>query len=130
MKSVPYMSAMDLQTTLACAVLFPTVAILTAAAVACATRLSLVTTVVACSLFGAVGMVSDFFFGAQAARGAAAEIAYRVLPNFQVFWMGDALAAEKAIPGAYAGAVFGYGALYAAALVGLGMVLFESREIG
>jgi len=130
LRPVPYLSAMDLQTLLACAVLFPLVAVLTAGAVACSTRLSLVTSVVACSLLAAVGMVSDFFFGTQAARGAAAEIAYRVLPNLQVLWMGEALAAEVVIPGAYAGMAFGYGACNAAALVALGMVLFESREIG
>ncbi|MBL7222694.1 MAG: hypothetical protein ISS72_02460 [Candidatus Brocadiae bacterium] len=125
---VPYLSAMNLQTLVACAVLFPMVAILTAAAVACATRLSLVTSVVTCSLFFAVGMVSDFFFG-KSGGGFALRLAYRVLPNFQVFWMGDALAAEKAVPGAYAGTALAYGALYTTALVCLGMALFERREI-
>ncbi len=128
-KPAPFLSAMDMNTLWACAVLFPLVGILTAAAVACATRLSLVTSVVACTLFFAIGMVSDFFFGQHAARMLWAKVAYRVVPNFQVFWMGDALVAEKSIPGLYAAAAFGYGALYATALVFLAMLLFERREI-
>ncbi len=123
-----FLAAYDLQTLWACVVLFPMLAVLTAAAVACATRLSLVTSVVACALFAAAGLVSDFFFGQQGSA-LAARVAYRVLPNFQVFWMGDALAAETPIPATYAVTTFGYGGLYALALVFVAMLLFEQREI-
>jgi hypothetical protein len=43
--------------------------------------------------------------------------------------MGDALSADRVIPWAYVGSAISYGALYAAALLFLGMLLFERREI-
>jgi len=129
LKPVPFLTAYDMQTFRACVVLFPMVAILTAAAVACATRLSLVMSVVACSLFFSVGTLSDYLFGRHAATSTAAAIPYTLLPNFQVFWMGDALSAEAFVPMGYVVTVFVYGALCTASLVLLGMWLFEAREI-
>ncbi|MFW6107132.1 MAG: hypothetical protein ACOC8A_00430 [bacterium] len=129
LRPVPYFSAMDGDTLRACIVLFPTVVVLTAAAVACATRLALVTTVLVCSVFFVVGMLSDYMFGRLAGESLAAAVPYALLPNFQVFWMGEALSAEKAVPWAYLWTALGYAALYTAALLFAGMALFETREI-
>jgi hypothetical protein len=127
---VPFLEAMDTETLKACAVLFPMTAVLTAAAVTCATRLTLVVSMVVCVLFFLLGTLSEYLF---AQLGAASRLAWElprlVVPNFQVFWMGDALAAGKAIPLGYVGTAVGYGALYSAAVVFLGMCLFEAREI-
>lgn len=147
LRPVPYLSATSMDTFRACVALFPTVMVLTAAAVACATRLSLVTSVVLCSLFAVLGLLSDYLFGRMAGRvgsavakqgfGAARPglgelvvwVLYRAVPNFQVFWMGDALSAEEAVPWAYVWAAWSYGALWSAALLFLAMLLFERREI-
>jgi len=129
LKAVPYLSAYSGDTVRACITMFPTVVVLTAVAVACATRLSLVLSVVGCSLFYLLGIASEFVFGRYAAKSLLAAVPYTVLPNFQVFWMGDALSAEKAIPWSYVGAAVGYGVAYSASLVFLAMFLFESREI-
>jgi len=126
----PFMSAMDFETLRACVALFPMGAVLTAAAVACATRLSLLSSVVACTLFFAVGTLSDYLLEriVAASRIVAAAL-FVVLPNFQVFWLGDALSADKPIPWTYVATTAGYGALYATALLFVGMWLFEAREI-
>lgn len=147
LEPVPYLSAMNMDTFRAVLVLFPTVMVLTAAAVACATRLNLVTSVVCCSLFAVFGLLSDYLFGrvalrvgkAIAAKGfwaakpaagdAAVWLIYHVVPNFQAFWMGEALAAEQTVPWSYVAVAFGYGALWSAALLCVGMLLFERREI-
>ena len=129
LKPVPYLSAYSADTMRACMVLFPTVLILTAAAVACATRLSLVLSIVGCSVFYIVGILSDYMFGRFAAKSLVAAVPYAVLPNFQVFWMGDALSVETTIPWSYVTRSLGYGAVYTAALVLLAMFLFETREI-
>lgn len=59
-----------------------------------------------------------------------ASAAYAVIPNWQLFWMADALAAKKSIPPAY---VF-FGAAYAIVMVAflmlLAVVLFGTREVG
>ena len=193
----PWLSAYDGQTVRACVALAPLVLVLTAAAVACATRLDLVLSMVACVVFFAVGVLSDYVFGRLGAKtvglngleravvagwsvlavgalvvvGAlwalpwrraraalawtagvaaafvvagvvvyavfgylspgrlAATVAYSLMPNFQVFWMGEALSAEKTIPWSYVVSVFGYGAFYTLALVFVGAWLFEGREI-
>ena len=110
-------------------VLFPTVVILTAVAVTAATRLSLVLCVVGSSLFFIAGMLSDNLLKRYADQNIAAAFGYMVLPNFQVFWMGDALQAEIPIPWNYVGLAMGYAGLYTLGLLFLGMLLFEKREI-
>ncbi len=127
---VPFLEAMDAETLKACIVLFPMTAVLTAAAVMCATRLTLVVSMVACVLFFLVGTLSEYLLERLAAAGQLlCGVARALLPNFQVFWMGDALAAGSPIPWVYLWTALGYGALYSAALVFLGMCLFEAREI-
>ena len=129
MHAVPYLSAYKADVARACIVVFPTVLVLTAAAVACATRLSLVASIVGCSLFYVVGVLNDCVLGRHAASSLLAAVPYALLPNFQVFWMGDALSAETSIPWSYVRNALGYGATYSAALVLLAMFLFETREI-
>jgi len=129
LRPVGFFSAMDGDTVRACLALFPVLAVLTGAAVACATRLNLVTSVVICSLLFVAGILSEYLFGRFAATSLAARVPYTLLPSFQAFWLGDALAGGKAIPWGYVGTAAGYGALYSAALVFLGMMLFERREI-
>ncbi len=129
LKAVPYLSAYKADTVKACVTAFPTVLVLTAAGVACATRLSLVGSIVGCSLFYVVGVLNDYVLGRYAASSLLAAVPYTLLPNFQVFWMGDALSAETPIPWSYVRNALGYGSAYAAALVFLAMFLFETREI-
>jgi hypothetical protein len=126
---VPFLAGMDGDTIRACIVLFPTVLLLTAAAVAAATRLGLVLCVVGCSLFFVAGMLSDYLLGRFAAQNVVAAAGYTVLPSFQVFWMGDALQAKKAIPWQYVRAAMLYAGLHTLGLLFLGMLLFERREI-
>lgn len=129
MKPAKFLSAMDMNTFRACIVLFPMLAVLTAAAVASATRLSLLLSVLACLFLFVVGILSEYLFGRFAETSLAAAVPYTLLPSFQVFWMSDALSADRLIPWGYVGSAAGYGALYAAALLFLGMLLFERREI-
>lgn len=59
-----------------------------------------------------------------------ASILYACVPNWQLFWMADALAANKRVPGAY----LALGGLYVALVIGffglVAVVLFWNREIG
>ncbi|NQT86097.1 ABC transporter permease [bacterium] len=128
-RPAPFFSEMHGDTIRACIVLAPTVLVLTAAAVAVATRLSLVTCVVGCTLFFVAGMLSESLLGPYADRNVAAAVGYMALPNFQAFWMGDALQAGSSIPWQYVTLAMGYAALYTLGLLFLGMLLFERREI-
>ena len=59
-----------------------------------------------------------------------ASVLYAVVPNWQLFWMADALASQSAIPAAYV--VFGgiYAVLMLAFLMLLAVALFGNREVG
>ena len=57
-------------------------------------------------------------------------IGYSILPNFQVLWLSDALTQETVIPGTYLLGILVYGGLYTIAVLGIGIVLFQRREVG
>ena len=58
-----------------------------------------------------------------------ATVVYALIPNWQLFWIADALENDKKVPWAYVGRSFAYVACYLSALMALAMVSFESREL-
>lgn len=129
LKIVPFFSSMDLETVRACVTLGLCVLVMTAMAVACATRLTLVTSLVVCSLFFIIGMLSDWMFGGFGDKSLFQAAPYALIPNLQVFWMSDALSADQPIPWGYVGTAAGYAVLHTTALLFLGLFFFETREI-
>ncbi len=99
-------------------------------ATALSTRLDLVVNMTVCALIFVLGAMSDYIFGRHAAANVFAAIAYAIIPNWQLFWMADALAADKAIPWRYVG----YGSIYLLIMAGLfsllALALFQNREVG
>lgn len=99
-------------------------------ATALSTRLSLLANLNICGAVFLVGLMSDFLLGRYIDTSIWARIGYAVIPNWQLLWMADALAAGKSIPLAY----IGWGALYTLALliffIGLALILFQNREVG
>lgn len=58
-----------------------------------------------------------------------ARAAYTVIPNWQLFWMADALDGTRTVPMAYVGRAFVYMACYLVAALALALLLFENREL-
>ncbi len=58
-----------------------------------------------------------------------ARVVYTVVPNWQLFWMADALKGSNAIPTAYVLRAFVYMACYLVAALALALLLFENREL-
>jgi len=58
-----------------------------------------------------------------------ASLLYTVVPNWQLFWLADALEGKNKIPWSYVGRAFGYVIGYLGASLALGLVLFEEREL-
>jgi len=129
MSAVPLFAGLDLNTLRGAAVLFMLVAVMTAVAVACSTRLALVTTIIVCMLVFVVGMLSDHLLGRFAHEAPVAALLYSLVPNLQAFWMGDALSVNQNIPWAYVASAGGYAALQIAAALLIGVFLFEAREV-
>ena len=109
---------------------FLAVLILTAFAVTFATRFSQVVTLLLCAGVFWLGLLSDYYFGAHVDRSALHNIAYHALPNFQFFWFGDAITQEQVIPARLVGYVASYAGLYVAGVLGLGVAMFQTREVG
>jgi len=105
--------------------------ILAALALACSTRLDTMPTLVICSAFFLIGLVSDYFFGARAEAGQWwASTLYTIVPNWQLFWLADALNMGKStFHWAYVGKAFAYVVAYAGATLAVGATLFEEREL-
>lgn len=104
--------------------------VLAAVAVACSTRLDTVATLVVCSGVFLVGLMSDYFFGRAAAHGSwIADALHTIIPNWQVFWMADALGGKQFIPWSYVANTAAYVAGYLTVTLSLALALFEDREL-
>jgi hypothetical protein len=105
--------------------------VLAAVALACSTRFDMIATLAICSAVFLVGLMSDYFFGQRAAQGDWwASILYSAVPNWQLFWLADALEMGKnTLHWAYVGKALGYAACYIGAVLAVGVALFEEREL-
>lgn len=105
--------------------------ILAALALACSTRLDIIPTLAICSTFFLLGIMSDYLFGRPADRGAWwASILYTITPNWQLFWLADALDSGKTLfHWSYVGKALAYVAGYVGAALAAAVVLFEEREL-
>ncbi|MCB1126614.1 MAG: hypothetical protein KDM81_08980 [Verrucomicrobiae bacterium] len=104
--------------------------ILAGIALAVSTRLDLIPTLAICSGVLILGMMSDFLFGARAEAGSWwATAAYAALPNWQLFWMSDAISMGKPIPWTYVGQALGYMVGYLGAVLAGALLLFQDREL-
>jgi len=102
---------------------------LTALALALSTRLSVVPTITVCAVVFVMGLLSDHVFGRVADRSVVASVLYGLLPNWQHFWVADALNGGGTIPWAYVLRAAAYTVAYSAGFLCLGGLLFRGREV-
>ena len=55
---------------------------------------------------------------------------YAITPNFQVFWLADAINQDRAIPPSYLALVIPYGIGTIVAILAVATALFQRREVG
>jgi ABC-type transport system involved in multi-copper enzyme maturation permease subunit len=105
--------------------------ILAAIALACSTRLDTIPTLAICSAFFLIGLMSDYFFGQRATQHELwASTLYSVIPNWQLFWLADAIEAGKnTFQWDYVGKALAYAACYSGAVLAVGTALFDDREL-
>ncbi len=58
-----------------------------------------------------------------------ARVAYAVVPNWQLFWVADALQGTDSIPTSYVARAFAYTGSYLVAVLALALLLFQDREL-
>lgn len=103
--------------------------VMSAVAAALSTRLRTAPTLAACCALLVLGLMSDYLFGRHADTSLAASALYRILPNWQHFWLPDALGGGGIVPKSYVLQVAGYALAYLAGVVGLGMLAFKHAEM-
>lgn len=102
--------------------------VLSGIALALATRLTAlpVMSISAGVLF--LGLLSDYLL-AGAGSGPLAAVLHAILPNWQHFWMADALSGGGTIPWRYVAIAGTYAACYLATALAGGLLLFRNREM-
>jgi ABC-2 type transport system permease protein len=105
--------------------------ILAALALACSTRFDMIPTLAICSAFFLVGLMSDYLFGRPAESGSWwGTVLYTVIPNWQNFWLADALDSGKStFHWGYVSKAFAYVFCYVGAALAVAVTLFEEREL-
>src|SRR5689334_2016775 len=100
-------------------------------ALASSTRFDIIPTLAICSAFFLLGMMSDYLFGRPADRGHWwASVLYTITPNWQLFWLADALEMGKStFHWGYVGKAFVYVVGYVGATLAIAVMLFEEREL-
>ncbi len=105
--------------------------ILAGLALACSTRFDVIPTLAICSAFFLLGLPSDYLFGTRAERGSWwASVLYTVTPNWQLFWLADAVEMGKsAFYWGYIGKALLYVVGYVGAALAVAVAMFEEREL-
>jgi ABC-2 type transport system permease protein len=105
--------------------------ILAALALACSTRFDMIPTLAICSALFLIGLMSDYLFGRPAEQGSWwGTVLYTVVPNWQNFWLADALDSGKStFHWGYVSKACAYMVLYVGAVLTLAIALFEDREL-
>ena len=103
--------------------------VLAAIALTLITRLDLVPTLAVCTVIFLAGLMTDYILGRAAASSLWVAFVYKLIPNWQHFWLADALTAEgSTIPWRYVGWVGIYATFYLIGSLTLGILLFRNVE--
>jgi ABC-type transport system involved in multi-copper enzyme maturation permease subunit len=76
-----------------------------------------------------LGLIADYFFGTSAGTFSFSGLLYAAIPNWQFFWMADALANKKSIPLDYIGWTAVYTMFYIVLCSIIAITLFSDKEV-
>jgi len=105
--------------------------VLAGLALACSTRLDMIPTLAICTALFLLGLMSQYLFAERAGSGSwLASVLYTITPNWQLFWLADALDTGKQdYYWGYVGKALGYAVCYIGAALALAILFFEDREL-
>ena len=113
----------------ACMLLTLAALMLQALALLCALRLAVVPTLSICGALFLLGLMSDYLLAARATHALWARLLYMVLPNWQHFWMADALSGNGTVPWGYVAQAAVYALAWAVGVLALALGFFERMEV-
>ena len=109
--------------------------VLAALALACSTRFDTIPTLAICSAFFLIGIMSSYLFFKMGGRpdGSGpwwASVLYTIMPNWQLFWLADALTMGKStFHWGYVGKALIYAVAYSGAALSFAVMMFEDRDL-
>ena len=103
--------------------------VLSAIALGLSVRLGTVATLTLLFLVLIAGLISDYVLGRLSFVSNTALVLYRLVPNWQHFWVPEALANGGRIPLTYLVNAGIYGAAYSAGVLCLGVIVFRHTEM-
>jgi ABC-type transport system involved in multi-copper enzyme maturation permease subunit len=111
--------------------ILPAVWIMAVIAVGFSTRFDVVPSMCMCCLIFFLGLLSSYLFGGDSSNpilSVVYQLLYAIIPNWQFFWMADALAVNNPIPSSYILWSLIYTAIYSLVAGTWAVVLFQNRE--
>lgn len=121
---------LDIQLVMGLFMVFLALLVVTGLAVAVSTRLGQVMTLNWCLGFTVIGLISDNYLGLRASTSVVYDFFYRIVPNIRAFWPADYLTQAIPIPPSHVLNLGLYAFFLIAALLSIGVVLFQRREVG
>ena len=103
--------------------------VLAALTISLSTRVATVATLTICTGVFLAGLMSDYLFGRFADHSSVAAVLYALIPNWQHFWVVDALGDGGRVPWTYVGRAGLYTVLYAGAMLCIGTASFRHTEM-
>jgi ABC-2 type transport system permease protein len=130
-ESQPFAAGVDWRLVPAAVLVLFALWILAGLALTCSTRLDMIPTLAICSGLFLLGLMSNYLFAEKVKAGSWwASVLYTITPNWQHFWLADALDTGKStFHWGYVGKAFAYVVCYVGAVLALGVMLFEDREL-
>jgi ABC-2 type transport system permease protein len=104
--------------------------VLVSLALALSARFNIVITLTGCIGVFMLGLISDYVFGRLAQAHIWAKITYIIVPNFQPFWISDAIYEGSPIPFKYILITATYAICYTAAILFATIAIFQRRQVG
>lgn len=93
------------------------------------TRLDMVANLSVSSVLFFLGLISDYFLADKAGSFSLYTLLYALIPNWQFFWLADALASKRAIPWSYVTWASLYIVLYMGVCSIIAVTLFNDKEV-
>ena len=103
--------------------------IMSALTVSLSTRIDIVSNLTIVSVIFFLGLVSDYFFASSAGTFSLSALFYAILPNWQLFWLADAVAARRNIPFDYIFLTGIYAISYIFFLAYIAVIYLEGKRV-
>ncbi len=126
---VPFGQGIGVGILLAILMIYMAVLLLTAVAISASTRLGQIATLLVCIAVAVVGGYHQLLFGQWGKSNVVAKLAGMIAPDTRYFLMMEPLMRDKPIPPLYVATTAGYAALLIAAVLAIGIALFQTRQL-